>query len=158
MGGRFYLIAHPNNIIDQESWQRALSNMIYELEGRVEDKDHAFYEEGPIAFEYKDPKCKWKGRPPSAKSFTLRRRWSKHAIQSHLGGRRRSNWSKVAQVCQFLCDEFPRQLALVVSEGIGRYDDDEGTMIHLEGNTMYYDGCGFWKDVVSHKWPWSNVV
>jgi len=158
MGGKFYLIAHPDNAIDQESWQRALSNMIFELDDQVRDKYHIFHEDGPVAFEYIDPKCKWRGDPPKPKSFQLRRRWSKNAIQSHLGGRRRSNWSNVARVSQFLCDEFPMQLALVVSEGISRYDDKKGTTIYNEGTMMYYEGTGYWKEVDHRKWPWTNIV
>lgn len=80
------------------------------------------------------------------------------SVQSHLGGRRRSNWSKVARVCQFLCDEFPMQLALVVSEGISRYDDKKGITFYSEGDVMYYEGTGYWKEVDHRKWPWTNIV
>ena len=152
------MAVHPNHNIDQDSWEAALCSMVWELEFRIEDRNHTFHEDGPWVFEFKDPKCKWNGTPPRPKSFRLCRRWGPDAIQSHLGGSRRSDWSKVARVCQFLCDEFPRQLALVVSEGISRYDDETRTMIYNEGGVLFYDGTGYWKEVDQRKWPWTNVL
>ena len=175
----FHLIPHPHNTITAREWQRALSKLRFELAHRIRDAHHVFPIDGPVAFRYTDPHCHWRGSPAAGvpshpKSFRLYWEWDEqqqqqqqqqqHAIQSHLGGRRRSDWSNVAWVCQFLCDEFPRQLALVVSEGMSQDDHDEkkpGTTrycYYSEGAVLYYEGTGCWKEMNYRKWPWINHV
>ena len=163
----FYLTAHPHNAITAREWQRALFDLQCELADRIRDAHHVFPEHGSsVAFRYVDPYCQWRGKPDGTrsqpKSFQLYWEWDEHAIQSHLGGRRRSNWSNVARVCQFLCDEFPRQLALVVSEGMSHDCEDEkktGTAFYYsEGAVLYYEGTGCWKEVNYRKWPWINKI
>ncbi|CAE7435750.1 unnamed protein product [Symbiodinium necroappetens] len=130
MGGEFFLRLRKDHKIEQKTWEEALRRVVDTLGGTA-DTDHRF--DGPeYAFEFEDPAAKWGGDPPTPKTFRLAWQWGPEAIQSELGGRRRSDWSTVGKVCKMLCDHFPGRLALVVCDGMSGYEDDLGD--------MFYDG------------------
>ena len=105
-----------------------------------------------FAFEFVDPNASWGGgtnleRTP--KSFRLAWTWGPDAIEQHLGGRNRTDWRLVAEVCKMLCDHFPGQLALVVCDGMSGYHDDAGD--------KFYDGTRkSFQKLDYDRWPWSR--
>ena len=142
MGGEFFLRLREDHKIEQKTWEEALRHVVDTL-GVTADVDHRF--DGPeYAFEFEDVE-KWGGDPPRSKTFRLAWQWGPNAIQSELGGRRRSDWSTVAKVCKMLCDHFPGQLALVVCDGMSGYEEKD----------MFYDGTTrAFRKLDYSRWPW----
>ena len=153
MGGEFFLRIKKNNNIHQSDWSKVLCKMMYVLyqERReiFENEDgteynFSFQMTSTYAFQYEDSVASWSDGVP--KSFRLKWQWGDDAVENNLGGRHRGDWSTVRLVCEFLCDHFPGQLALVVSNGFSGYNDDLGT--------IYYDGMGCkYKECPYDSWP-----
>lgn len=130
--------------------EKALRDIIRTLGAKADD-DHKF-DGKEFAFEFVDPNESWAGKDPKSfdpKSFRLAWTWGPGAIENNLGGRRRTDWRLVAEVCKVLCDHFPGQLALVVCDGMSGYHDDAGD--------HFYDGtCKSFQKLAYDRWPWSR--
>lgn len=149
MGGEFYLALRKDNAVTPDSWALALREIVEQFD-EEEDKDHHF-STTEFAFSYEDPVHKWGGtNPQQPKHFRLKYEWGDDAIQNGLGGRHRTDWSLVARVCKALCDEFPGDMALVVSDGISGYNDDAGTKFYE------WTPQRKWQDVNYGAWPWTD--
>lgn len=157
MGGEFWLALSRDNKVTEYTWTAALRDIVRQFGDEYGDEDHVFEHQGAeYAFMYIDPNY-------PGKYFGLKWEWipGGGAIESNLGGRRRTDWRLVVQVCKFLCDQFPGQMALVVSDGFSGYNDDQGS--------MFYDGTppkptvlsligrgqrpAGWHEVDYKKWP-----
>ena len=169
MGGEFFLAVKPGISIDQDKWKDVLTKIVAKIDNGS-DSISNIVECNPekYAFEYVDPvacfsqvlgknadgSLKLGHKDPSnpnRKSFRIAWTWSSTAIENHLGGRQRTDWSIVRFFCEQLCDCFPGNFALCVRNGFGGYNDD------LEG--IYYDGHGeTYKQINWEYWPWTDKL
>ena len=157
MGGEFWLALSEDNQVTEYTWTAALRDIVRKF-AWYGDEDHVFERQGAeYAFMYIDPNY-------PEKNFGLKWEWvpGGGAIESNLNGRRRTDWRLVVQVCKFLCDQFPGQMALVVSDGFSGCNDDVGS--------MFYDGTppkptvlsligqwpAGWHRVDYKEWPWTG--
>ena len=157
MGGEFYFVVKPNNVIDEEQWHLALEEIMEEIihdDRDIEcDEDYKISFNRPndeYAFVFVDSCASWSHGEP--KSFKLKWKWGfwgADAIESHLGGRHRGDWSVVRRLCEKLCLKFPEEFALVISDGFSGGDDDAGV--------IYFDGTNGYKKIQDgefNMWPW----
>jgi len=150
MGGEFFLKVREENNITPAKWRAALMMIQMALKSKIEDDDHLFHPPSEIyAFEYTDPVEKWGGAEPVAKSFKLKWEWGPDAVESKLGGRRRTNWENVLTLCQTLCYLLPDQMAVVVCDGISGYYGDDSYCDGTPG-----DRNNMMKPLKYDKWPW----
>jgi hypothetical protein len=154
MGGEFYLQIRRSNAIDQLSGSNALVEMVHLLQfhfSEIFDDDipneYSIGFDSQYAFEFEDSVARWSNG--SRKSFRILWKWGPDAVESKLGGRNRGDWSVVRFVCEFLCDKFAGELALVVADGFSGYNDDMGE--------IFYDGqCEGYMRCSNGEWPLSN--
>jgi hypothetical protein len=152
MGGEFYLAKREDNNINPKCWKRALSNVIEKLrmdlyESNCSKVEFNQFGTSPYAIEFTDDHY------PS-KTFKLKWVWGENAIDQHLNGRKRGDWSMVRTICELLVDHFPGDLALVVCDGFSGYNDDM--------DIIYYDGIKHSSNRLGYKqgsyqsWPWTS--
>mmetsp|Transcript_11563 Transcript_11563/g.20479 ORF Transcript_11563/g.20479 Transcript_11563/m.20479 type:complete len:494 (-) Transcript_11563:236-1717(-) len=152
MGGEFIFRHNTDSVVTEQEWQLALQLAI----GFLLHKKPWQHSEAPAptlstdtedeyAFKFEDT-VRWAGGDP--KSFRLRWAWSKEAIESNLGGRQRTDWTAVRELCEFVCIFIPGKFALVVCDGFGGYGEED----------MYFDGLKpGWHDLDYQYWPWSRT-
>lgn len=153
MGGEFYFTHNPRSEVDEEEWQLALQlALVFLLQkrpwygGSSPAPTVSTDMNDEYAFEFEDSVERSDGEP---KSFRLTWAWNGNAIESKLGGRKRTDWTTVKNVCELICTFMPGKFALVVCDGFSGYGE----------NNIFFDGLGGGK---YHKlnweyWPWGDV-